>query len=342
MSLVIAIFGIGILIALHELGHLFAARAMGMKVVRYSVGFFWPLVKWTSKRTGITWQIGAVPLGGFVQIKGMNPFEDRAFEDADSYQVKSAWRRALVILAGPATNFLLAFLIFFGLFLVGSPEPLDVSRIGNVLPDRPAAAAGLRNGDRVVTFDGEAIATWEELVSRLHASPEKPVVLSIERDGERFEVRLTPESRDGVGLIGIEQPTRRTDALGPGTAAWAALVKCGLITGGSLAALASLVTGSAGNVQTVGPVGIVKMARTAIEIGVDRFLDLMGMLSLMLFLFNLLPLPALDGGRGLMILWEGISRRRVAPKVDALVNTIGFFLLIGLILVISVKEIVFG
>ncbi|HUT77986.1 MAG TPA: M50 family metallopeptidase [Polyangia bacterium] len=342
MSMVIAIFGIGVLIALHELGHLWVARAMGMKVVRYSVGFFWPLVKWTSKRSGITWQIGAVPLGGFVQIKGLNPYEDGAFEDADSYQVKAAWRRALVILAGPVTNFLVAFLIFFGLFLVGSPEPLNEAQIGTVLPDRPAAAAGLRDGDRVLAFAGEDIATWDELVSRLHASPEQPIALLIERDGERFEVRLTPELRDGVGLIGIEQPTHRADGVGPGTAAWASLVKCGLITGGSLSALASLVTGSAGNVQTVGPVGIVKMARTAIEVGLDRFLDLLGMLSLMLFLFNLLPLPALDGGRGLMILWEGLSRRRVAPKVDALVNTIGFFLLIGLILAISFKEIVFG
>ncbi len=342
MSLVIAIFGIGVLIALHELGHLWAARAMGMKVVRYSVGFFFPIAKWTSKRSGITWQIGALPLGGFVQIKGMNPYEDGAFEDADSYQVKPAWRRAFVILAGPVTNFLLAFLVFFGLFMAGSPEPVDEARMGNVLPDRPAAAAGLREGDRVVAFDGEEITTWGELVSRIHDRPEKRIALLIERDGERFEVRLAPELRNGVGLIGIEQPTRRADALGPGTAAWAALVKCGLITSGSLVALASLVTGSAGNVQAVGPVGIVKMARTAIEAGLDRFLDLMGMLSLMLFLFNLLPLPALDGGRGLLILWEGISRRRVAPKVDAVVNTVGFFVLIGLILVVSVKEIIFG
>jgi regulator of sigma E protease len=342
MSLIVAIFGIGVLIALHELGHLWAARAMGMKVVRYSVGFFWPVLKWTSKRSGITWQIGAVPLGGFVQIKGMNPFEDGAFEEPDSYQVKSAWRRAFVILAGPVTNFAVAFLIFFGLFLIGSPEPVDEARLGNVLPDRPAAAAGLKPGDRVVSFDGEELSTWQELVTRLHASPEKRVTLLVERGGERFEVRLTPEDRDGIGLIGIEQPTRRAAGMGPGIAAWAALVKCGLITGGSLQAMAQLVTGSAGNVQAVGPVGIVRMARTAVETGLDRFLDLMGMLSLMLFLFNLLPLPALDGGRGLLILWEGISRRRVAPKVDAVVNTVGFFVLIGLILVISVKEIVFG
>jgi len=342
MSLIVAIFGIGLLIALHELGHLWAARLMGMRVLRYSVGFFWPIMKWTSKRSGIVWQVGALPLGGFVQIKGMNPFEEGAFEDEDSYQAKPAWRRAFVILAGPATNFALAFLVFWGLFVAGSPEPVDEPVMGSVVRDRPADAAGLRDGDRVLAVDGDGISTWRELVARIHASPERRLTLLVERGGERFEVGVTPGAHGEIGLIGIEQAFRRGEGLGPGTAARVSLVKCGLIVGGSLQALASLVTGSAGNVQAVGPVGIVRMARTAAETGVDRFLDLMGLLSLMLFIFNLLPLPALDGGRGLLILWEGISRRRVAPRVDALVNTIGFFLLIGLILVISLKEIVFG
>ena len=341
MSLVIAIFGIGVLIALHELGHFWVARAMGMKVLRYSVGFFHPILKWTSKRSGITYQLGAVPLGGFVQIKGMNPYEEGAFEDDDSYQKKAVWRRALVILAGPATNFLVAYLLFFALFLVGSPEVVDVAAVGHVLPDRPAAAAGLEEGDRVLELDGEALATWNDLAGRLHAHPNEEVTLLVERGEERFEVRVTPELRGDIGLIGIEPPTE-VRRVGAGTAAKVALVKCGVIVYGSLAALGSLVTGSAGDVQAVGPVGIVKMARDKVKAGATKFLDLMGFLSLMLFLFNMLPLPALDGGRGALLLFEGISRRRVPPKVDAAISTVGFFALIGLLLVMSFKELVFG
>jgi len=341
MSWLIAILALGVLIALHELGHFWAARAVGMKVVRYSIGMLHPIAKWTSKKSGITYQLGILPLGGFVQIKGMNPFEDGAFEDEDSYQTKPVWKRMLVVVAGPVANLIIAFVVFFGLFVAGAPEPSGEPVIGSAVEGRPAAEAGLREGDRIVEFDGHEITKWNELAAALHAHPEQEVSLLVERGDERFEVKVTPDLIDGIGLIGID-PEMVQVRLGIGQAALASALKCAVIAGGTVMALASLVTGSAGDVQAVGPVGIVRMAAAKIQSDTGQALDLFGFFSMMLCLFNLMPFPALDGGRGTFLLFEAITRRRVNKKVDAMASTVGFILILGLIVVITFKEIFFG
>jgi regulator of sigma E protease len=309
--------------------------------VRYSIGMLHPIAKWTSKRSGITYQIGILPLGGFVQIKGMNPFEEGAFEDPESYQTKPVWKRMLVVAAGPLANLVVAFAVFFGLFLAGAPEPSPEPVIGRTVAGGPADLAGLEAGDRVLEFDGHEVETWNVLAAALHASPGQQVTLLVERAGERLEVRVTPEEYDGRGKIGIDPSTVQV-RLGVGRAALAAGLKCAVIAGGTMMALYSLVTGSAGDVQAVGPVGIVKMAAAKIQSDAGQALDLLGFFSMMLCLFNLLPIPALDGGRGTFLLFEATTRRRINRKVDAVANTSGFVAILGLILVITAKEIFFG
>lgn len=341
VNVLIAILSLGVLIALHELGHFWAARAVGMKVVRYSIGLLHPIAKWTSKKTGITYQIGILPLGGFVQIKGMNPFEEGAFEDPQSYQTKSVGKRMLVVLAGPLANFVVAFLVFFGLFAIGAPEDSPDPVIGRVIEGRPASTAGLREDDRVLEFDGHEIKTWRELAGALHASPNRLVTLLVERDGEQLKIEVTPQLVNGVGLIGIEPSTVHV-RLGIGKAALGSLLKCAVIAWGTVNALTSLVTGTADGVKAAGPVGIVRLAAATIDSGVARALDLLGFFSMMLCLFNVLPIPALDGGRGTFLLFEALTRRRVNRRADALASTIGFVIILGLILVITIKEIFFG
>jgi regulator of sigma E protease len=300
-----------------------------------------PIAKWTSKKSGITYQLGILPLGGFVQIKGMNPFEDGAFEDPDSYQMQPAWKRFLVILAGPVANLVVAFLVFFGLFLAGAPEPSGEPVIGRTVEGAPADLAGLEAGDRVLQFNGNDVESWMVLAKALHGSPGEEVALLVERDGQRFEVLVTPADIDGTGKIGID-PTMVHVRLGLGQAVVGAAAKCAVIAAGTALAIYSLVSGDAGDVQAVGPVGIVKLAAGAIQSDAGQALDLFGFFSMMLFLFNLLPIPALDGGRGTILLVEAITRRRINRKADALINTTGFVIIIGLILVITFKEIFFG
>ncbi len=337
-STIVAVFALGVLIALHEAGHFFVARRMGMKVLKYSIGFMTPIAKWTSRKTGIDYQIGILPLGGFVQIKGMNPFEEGAYEDADSYMVKPAWRRGMVILAGPVSNLLIAWVMLFALFMVGNPQAVDEARIGFTVSGEPAERAGLEAGDRVLSIDGERIETWGELAGAMHENPGNRLTLEVRRGKERVFVQVTPKEQGGIGLIGIGQPTERI-SLPFHQAAVAAAVRCYELTAGTLGGLYGAITGTVKGVQTVGPVGIVEMASSALQRGVTVFLALMAYLSLMLFLFNLLPLPALDGGRAAFLLYEMVTRRRVSPKVDAAVNTIGFLLLIGLLILMSVKDV---
>jgi regulator of sigma E protease len=338
MNFIIVIFSLGVLVALHELGHFWMARALGMKVIKYSIGFFKPVFHWTSKKTGITYQIGSVPLGGFVQIKGMDPFEDGAFEDSDSYQMKSPWKRSLVIVAGPFANLLIAWGILFALLtLSGLPSTVDKSEIGQVIKDRPAFAAGLKAKDKIIAINSQQLNTWSDLADTLHQNPGREVMLLVERDARRFSVNITPEDVNGVGLIGIYPPSENI-SLTPLKAAMFATTKVKMVLTDSLTGLFGLITGTSRNVKAVGPPGIVKMAKTQLETGATSFLTFMSYISLMLFLFNLLPIPALDGGRSVFLLYEIVSRRRVNKQVDATVNTIFFFLMMAFILFISIKE----
>ncbi len=341
MNIIIAIIAVGLLIALHEAGHFALARGTGMKVLKYSIGFFFPLLSWRSHKTGTVYQVGALPLGGFVQVKGMNPFEEDAFEDPESYQNKSSWRRILVIVAGPLFNLLIAWLVFFFLYLVGQPERINEPVIGTVVPDNPAAGAGMQEGDRVVAVNGEPVTTWTELASRINARPEEQIALEVQRDKGQFTLEVTPKNKGGVGLIGIGPATEEV-VLPPGAAMLAAGTKCADLISGTLSAIGALISGTNSNMQAVGPVGIIRIAASTLESGVREFLALVAYLSVMFFLFNLLPVPALDGGRLLFLLLEVVFRRRINPKFDAVINTIGLFLLLGLFLIITIKELFLG
>ena len=339
MSVLVSIIAVGILIALHEIGHFAAARRVGMKVLRYSIGFFKPLFSWQSKKSGVIYQVGAVPLGGFVQIKGMNPFEKGADEDPDAYINKPVWRRAVVLVAGPGANLLIAWALLFGLYATtGIPQYVDQSGVGTVFPGTPAEKAGLETGDIIEKLNGEPLKTWHDLVSRLQVNPGKEVTLDIRRGMKRLKVKAIPNDVEGVGKLGIGQPQIEV-SLPVHVAAIGAFKKCFIVVGDSLASLGKLVTGKSEDVEAIGPVGIVKMAAITFETGFREFLALVAYLSLMLFLFNLLPLPALDGGRGAFLIYEAIAKRRVNPKVDVVVNSAGFFLLVGLLLFITIREV---
>lgn len=342
MSWIIVIIALGILVVLHELGHFWVARALGMKVIKYSVGFFKPIFSWTSKKTDITYQLGAIPLGGYVQVKGMNPFEEGAFEHPDSYQMKSPWKRGLVIIAGPIANLLAAWVILFmvvGLF--GLPNAVNESGVGQIIPNKPAALAGLQQNDVILQVNTESVKTFEDLVEKIGANPNKKVQLLIERADRRFPVAITPEDISGVGKIGIYPPTEIV-RLPLGQAAVFAVNKCYTVLADSLKGLWGMISRTQTDVQAVGPPGIVKMAKAQYDSGATSFLAFMSYISLMLFLFNLLPIPALDGGRTVFLLYEVVTRKRVNKSVDAMVNTVFFFLLMALIVVISVKEIFFA
>lgn len=338
MSTLVSIVAVGLLIALHELGHMVIARRAGMRVIRFSVGFFRALISWTSKKSGVIYQIGAVPLGGFVEIKGMNPFETGAYDDPDSYQNMSVLKRAAVLVAGPFANLAIAWVVLFGLYVAGSPDYVNKSTVGVVVPGKPASEAGLETGDQILEIGGKRVTTWDELVERIRVHAGEQTPLLVKRGENKFMTTVTPENQGGVGKIGIGQPQEMV-SLPAHVAALAAGIKCYQVVTNTLTSIASAFGDNKTNLETVGPVGIIKMAATTLNTGFREFLALVSYLSLMLFMFNMLPFPALDGGRGIFLIMEAVSRKRINPRAEVLVNSIGFVFLIGILILMTIKDV---
>lgn len=330
----VTVLAFALLIVVHELGHFLAARASRMRVERFSLGFG-PTV-WKRQRGPTEWAVSALPLGGYVRIAGMTPGEEIDPADAGAYCNQPAWRRFLVIAAGPGMNYVAALVLGVVLALtVGFPQPAAGPVVGEALPGSPAAAAGLRPGDRVVAVDGAPVSTWQELVAQVMARPGKPMRLTLERDGAAVTVEATPRDDGGVGRLGVAQGSRLVRAPGFTAAVAQSFASTNERAGAVLAGLGQMITGKQ-KAELRGPVGIAQeMARSARQ-GAARFLGMVWFISIVLALFNLLPVPALDGGRLVFLVYELVTRRRVNQRVENAVHLAGFVLLLGLILAVTV------
>jgi regulator of sigma E protease len=334
----VTVLGFAVLIVIHELGHFAVARLTGMRVERFSVGF--GPVLWSRRRGDTEWCLSALPLGGYVRIAGMAPGEEVDPADRGSYANHPAWHRFLVILAGPAMNYLLALCIAVGMFAtLGLPQPDPAPVAGDIIAGSAAERAGLRAGDRVLAFDGKPIATWNELVAAVQNSPGRTVELSVRRAGAPAEaaperVAATPDDRGGVGQLGV-RPALIAVRAGPGQALALGVRRTNAQAASILAGLVQVVTGQQ-KAELRGPLGIAQeMARSA-RAGALQFVMMLWFISIVLALFNLLPIPALDGGRLTFLGYELVARRPVNQKVENVVHLIGAVALIGLLLAVTV------
>jgi len=331
---VVTVLAFGLLIVIHELGHYLAARWSGMRVERFSVGFG-PVV-WSRQRGDTEWAVSAIPLGGYVKIAGMAPGEDLAPGDTGAYSAKPAWKRFLVILAGPAMNYLLAIVMAVGLIAtMGLREPDGTSAVGDVIPGGAAERAGIRAGDRVVSAGGTPVSSWLELVQAIRSRPGQEVALGVIRAGAPTgsspeTVALRPDDSGGVGRAGIAPHLRSVNA---GLLESVALGvrhtndKAGEILGG----LGQVVTRKQ-KAELQGPLGIAQEMTRSARAGAAPFLMMVWLISIMLAIFNFLPLPALDGGRLIFLVYEMVVRKPVNQRVEAVIHTVGFVLLFGLLI----------
>jgi len=333
LSIVAAVLAVSLLIVLHEAGHMWVAQALGMRVERFSVGFG-PVV-WSGTRGGVEYVVSALPLGGYVRITGMSPGDDVTAEDRTAYCNQPAWRRVLVLAAGPGANYLIAVaLAAFLLGTVGLPTPDGSARVGEVVAGMPAEAAGLRAGDRIVAVAGTGTPTWNDLVKAFQAQPGKAVTIEVVRgegDGaERLTLPITPQDAGGTGRVGVTPwaPRVRLGALAAVTQGFARTNGAAVQT---LAMLKGMVTREQ-KAELSGPVGIARELVRGAQVGADRFLTIVWNISVALALFNLLPFPALDGGRLVFLAYEMLTRRRVNEKVESYVHAAGFIALIALLL----------
>lgn len=344
VSILVGIFGISLLVIVHEAGHYFAARAFGMRVTRFSIGLGPVIVSHTPKGSDTTFQICAVPFLAYVMIAGMNPAEEIDPKDPGLFPNKSVFARIVTIFGGPFANYLAAslMLFFMALFAWRIPAPVtEPMQISGIEEGSPAALAGLQPGDVVIEGNGQPIKNVKELIEVTRNRAGKATVYVVERAGKRLApFTITPSSNGERGVIGVTPVVKTVITQLPiGEAAYKAVVLPYLFSIENLAGIWGLIERRTTEGVT-GPVGMVKLVAQQGEKGILPFMDILIAISVALGLFNLLPIPALDGGRLVFLGYELVTRRRPNERFEATVHAVGILFLLGVIALVTLRDVV--
>jgi regulator of sigma E protease len=333
----VALLVIGILIFIHEFGHFLAAKKVGVKVEIFSLGFGPKILGFVKGET--EYRLSLIPLGGYVKLYGEHAEVLSSVATPEkAFAFKKPWEKAIIVLAGPFANFLLAFFIFWMLFTFAGVY-ISPPVVGEVLKGSPAEKAGLKKGDRILEIDGKKVNTFEDLVLILRSKSYKgPVTLKIERKGKVFEVKVKPELREAynifgkktkIPLIGIRSTTeiihKKYDPL---TAFFKALNKTWYLTSLTFQAIFKLLTGELPFSTLGGPLTIGKMAGDTARLGLLPLLSFTALLSVNLGVINIIPFPMLDGGHLVFFLIEAIRKKPIPLKTQEWIFKIGLALLI--------------
>jgi regulator of sigma E protease len=347
MGILIAILAVGVLIVVHEAGHYFVARWCKMRVERFSIGFGPALLKWKRHETDFT--LGPIPFGGFVQIHGMLPSDDIDPNDERAYPNRPTWQRFVTIFAGPATNYLFAVVLILFLYsLAGVPTRYHV--VDKLSPGFDAQGK-LEVGDRILAINDEPVfqvrngIPQEPMSAIINRIGEKPLQMTVLRAGKETIVTVTPKRATDVASdvpqyrLGIELGKHEEwTAEGAGVVLYSAVSYPVLQTKFILKNLYDIITRKQEGKMS-GPVEITKMVKDSYDLGWKYLLQFMIALNIYLGLFNLLPLPALDGGRLAFLSYELATRRRPNPKIEATVHMVGVMALFVLLILVTYRDI---
>jgi regulator of sigma E protease len=344
------VVALGVLVFVHELGHFLTAKRLGVKVLRFSIGF--GPVLWRRQRGETEYALSAIPLGGYVKMLGEDADGDDPVANEErhrSFSAQSPLRRAAIIFAGPFTNFLFAFVVYALVFAsAGTPIPSTTPRIGGVTAAMPGDRAGLKANDLVVTIDGTAIDSWQNLSKTVRASGGKPLHVVVDRDGNKVELDITPEEHDVPNpdggpterafLIGVE-PSRDWEAVNPVRALALAGEQTYFYSLQVLSGLGQIMTGHISPKELGGPIAIAQAAGRTARNGLWNYLMMLALLSINLGVLNLMPVPALDGGHLALISIEGVLGRPLKPRALELAQQVGVLLLVSLMVFVFYNDI---
>src|SRR3989344_1990655 len=349
-TLILVIFVISLLILVHEWGHFYSARKLGVKVEEFGFGFPPKLFSFTKKE--IRYSLNLLPLGGFVKIFGEHGEGEGHNE---SFISRPAWQRFVILVAGVAMNVVLAWIFFSAGALFGVPQISEGTEgqvpvsIVTILPESPAEGAGLKFGDQILELRSRDISLRVEkekdIIDFADAYKGEEITMIISRTGEIKEVKLVPRANvpEGEGPIGIALGRliikRAPWYLAPLEGAETLFKSVTLTLYGFGSILKELVVEGKTSIAVSGPVGIFYFAEDSRVLGASYFLQFIGLLSVNLAILNFLPIPALDGGRILFLAIEKLRGARINPTTENAVHTIGFFILIFLMLLVTYKDI---
>lgn len=338
MGIVLAILLFGFIVFFHELGHFLLAKKNKIDVDEFAVGMGPALFQKTYK--GTRYSIRLLPIGGYCAMGD----DEEATDSPNNFNNKSVWARISVIAAGPVFNFILAWIFSVILiFMIGYDQPV----IGSVDEGYPAAEVGLQEGDRVVQIGDKNIHIYREISAYLQFHPDEDVVLTYERDGEQHTVTLTPKMDEELGYERIGLASSGNTKANLLTAFQYGTYEVKYWIEVTLDSLRMLVTGQIGVDQLSGPVGIVDVVDETYQqsrsygayVVVAQMLYLAILLSANLGVMNLLPLPALDGGRLVFLFVEAVRKKRVPPEKEGYVHFAGIVLLMLLMVVVMYNDI---
>ncbi len=335
LTVLACIFVFGILVTVHEFGHFITAKLTGMKVEEFSIGFGPKIYQQQEGET--LYSLRMLPLGGYNKIAGMDPEDPEDLERG--FNSKPVASRMLVILAGSLMNFLLPVLIFFGVFLAyGMEVPQNEPVLGQIVEGYPAAQSGLKEGDRILSINGQPVSQWPDIRIRLADAGTKPVPFEVQRDKDKLTVTVTPvlNPETGKPFIGVVSSLKKVQ-LTPWQAAVASVTATKNIIKNMYASLYHMVTGKT-KAELSGPVGVAKMAGQVAHKGFDMLLQFTAMLSLNLAIINLLPLPALDGGHFLILLIEAVTGHKLGKTAMQNIQKVGVVMILAITIFATFKD----
>ena len=346
ISLVYFIAVLSVLVLAHEFGHFITAKRLKVHVQIFSLGFGPKL--WSIKKDETEYRLSAIPLGGYVKMAGDEPTE-RLEGKPYEFLSRSVGDRFKIIFAGPALNYVLAFVIFSVIFMFGSPTL--TTEVGGFIKDYPAEKAGILAGDKILTVDGKSVKYWEDMTALIHKHAGGSIKILLDRKGAIVEKDITPivrKTRDIFGkettltLIGVS-PSQKIESVKYGFLASLRMgaIKLITLTMVTYKALWAVMTGSLSVKESMtGPIGIFVVTGQAAKMGLIYIFHLMGILSASLAIFNLLPLPILDGGHILFLAIEKVRGKAMSFKTQEVIANIGVALLILLTVFIFYNDIV--
>ena len=341
INLICFILILGVIVLIHEFGHFIFAKKSGIYVYEFSIGMGPRIHKWTRKNDETEYSLRLIPIGGFVQMAGEEIDDDPNVPKNMKFSVKTFGQKFMTVIAGIMNNFILAIVLFFIIALfTGAPQNKAI--VGEISEDYPAYTSGLQTGDRILKVNGKDASTYDTLALQLQVNNGKTIKMEVERDGKTETINLKPKKVKQDDEDVYKYGFAITDEIQTGFFASVkyAFSKTISLLHQMILIIGYLITGNLNINALSGPVGIFSIVGTAADSGIWSILSLTALLSVNVGLINLLPIPAFDGGRLLFIIIEKIKGKPVDPRLENTINSIGFFLLMALMILITYNDII--